>query len=555
MNSKRRRHLLLLLVICGIVFGFRISSQDFWGRHGEARRAEVSREMVVSGNWAVPHLNGEPFITKPPLYYWAAALMFTLTGTFDELSARLPSMISGTLGVLITYLWGSAMFSSRIGLFAGIILATNFLYGGMARSAEVDMMLTLFTTSSLYFFSLGEHRFHAETQGMSRPFPYFVLSAICIALGTLTKNPIGLAVPLLAIVVYLLLTRQVNLFIAAKPWWLVLVFLIVVLPWFVTVYTRVPDFFGVLYQETLGRYTNPAGTPHKEPLYYYLPALGAFAPWIMFFPGVLFSSWRACRQRPLSRDHLFVAAAFAVTFLLFSSVGSKREYYLLPLYPFLAILTAKYWDEYLRARATSHDRWMWRAMSWPLAGFAGLLVILGMSLPIASRLFLPQYSGMSVIFGPAFILGGVFLFRTFSRGRVMHTFAFYTGTTVLLYVFVLLTIVPEMNRYRSRQEFFQEAARIAGGRQVVDYHYEGYAAQFYMQRIVPVVKKADELETLVRSEQQPLFIIIKSGHYEKLRQENPELAAHFEIVLAREWTSATNPHRKKRLLLVASKRI
>ncbi len=67
--------------------------------------------------------------------------MFKLTGRFDEFSARIPSVIAGTLGVLVTYFWANAMFSARVGCFAGIILATSFLYSGMARTADVDMIL------------------------------------------------------------------------------------------------------------------------------------------------------------------------------------------------------------------------------------------------------------------------------------------------------------------------------------------------------------------------------------------------------------------------------
>ncbi|MDY0095265.1 MAG: glycosyltransferase family 39 protein, partial [Candidatus Vecturithrix sp.] len=181
-------HLLLLLLVCAIVFGFQVGSYDFWGRHGEARRAEVSREMVASGNWLVPHLNGEPFVTKPPLYYWAAAAMFKLTGRFDEFSARIPSVIAGTLGVLVTYFWANAMFSARVGCFAGIILATSFLYSGMARTADVDMMLTLFTTTALYFFTLGYLRRQTAANLSGKwnlsTVMYF-LSALCIALGTM----------------------------------------------------------------------------------------------------------------------------------------------------------------------------------------------------------------------------------------------------------------------------------------------------------------------------------------------------------------------------------
>jgi hypothetical protein len=82
-------HVLILLIVCATLFGFNIGAQDFWGGHSEERRAEVGREMVVSGDWIVPHLNGEPFVTKPPLHYWVVVLSFMLTGKFDEVSAQL----------------------------------------------------------------------------------------------------------------------------------------------------------------------------------------------------------------------------------------------------------------------------------------------------------------------------------------------------------------------------------------------------------------------------------------------------------------------------------
>ena len=74
----------------------------------------------------------------------------------DVAGICLDGMISGTLGIFVTYLWASTLFSARVGLFSGIILATSFLYGGMARTAGVDMMLTLFTTAALYCFSLAQ---------------------------------------------------------------------------------------------------------------------------------------------------------------------------------------------------------------------------------------------------------------------------------------------------------------------------------------------------------------------------------------------------------------
>ncbi|MCP4402108.1 MAG: glycosyltransferase family 39 protein [bacterium] len=535
-----------------ILFGFKAGIRSFWGRHGGSRRAEVSREMVVSGNWAVPHLNGEAFITKPPLYYWSAALVFRLRGKFDEFGARLPSMLAAGVGVLITYFWASMLFSAQAGLFAGIILASSFMYAGMARSAEVDMMLTLFSTAALYFFSAGYLRRSGDFQQNQRWIKsrgMYVLATVCIALGTLTKHPIGLVVPLIAIALFILLTRDVKLILETKPWWLALLFLLLVLPWFVVVSQHVPNFFEILHQETLGRYTNPGGTPHLEPFYYYIPALAAFAPWILFLPGLFIRLFKAENRSKISKGHLLVLCAFFGGFLLFSSVSSKREYYLLPLYPFLAILTAKYWDGYLTQGQGSGTHWSRKGIEIPLLAFAGLICLIGTALPVATLRFLPQYLPLSILFSLLFLFCGILLFKAFFQKRPLQSFSLFTIATVLLYVGVLMTVVPEMDRYRSRKAFLQEAAALVDGHQVIDYRYESYELPFYMQRIVPVVTSSDELRDVIAREHL-LYMIMRPNHYEELRQDAPELIEESDIVLERRWQSATNPRRSRRLLLL-----
>jgi 4-amino-4-deoxy-L-arabinose transferase-like glycosyltransferase len=540
-------HICLLFIVSAIVFGFKAGDQDFWGRHGEARRAEVAREMVVSGDWIVPHLNGEPFVTKPPLYYWAAALTFTLTGKFDELSARIPSIISGIVGVFITYLWASCLFSRQVGLFAGIILATSFLYGGMARTAGVDMMLTMFTTAALCCFTIGLEGQNKFCTPKLHTLMY-LLTAVWIGFGTMAKNPIGLAVPLLAIAGFILVARNFKLILDTKPWWGLLIFLIIVLPWLILVYQHVPNFFEVLRQETLARYTDPEEAPHLEPFYYYIPALVAFAPWVTFLPGVIISLFSRKTQR-LLQSHRFLIIAALTTFLLFSSVGSKREYYLLPLYPILAVLVAKCWDEYVSMKHTNVKRWTWKSMDIPIVGFAGLLCIAGFGVPIVATLYLPQYIFSSLGFGIVFVCLGIALLVIFLRDQAVWTFGVYSTATIWLYLFVLMVIVPEMNNYRSRKGFFHEAARIVGEQPIVDYNYEGFEAQFYLQRTFPVLKEVSKLQQLLTSGVQT-FVIVNDRHYDQLQREYPELLKKFQVVLDRVWTSAMDPKRQQRLLLL-----
>jgi 4-amino-4-deoxy-L-arabinose transferase-like glycosyltransferase len=365
----------------------------------------------------------------------------------------------------------------------------------------------------------------------------------------LTKNPIGLAVPLLAIAGFILITRDWELIVETKPWWGLVLFLLIILPWFIIVFRSVPKFFEVLYQETLFRYTDPGKSPHYEPFYYYIPALGAFAPWVIFLPGMVISVFSR-KNRPLSTSHIFLITTFMTTFLLFSSVGSKREYYLLPLYPILAILVAKFWDEYISMKSGTEKQWTWKTMVIPILGFAAFLCLAGVAMPLGVKLYLPpQYLWTSLGFEVLFLTIGIALFITFFRGHVVKEFGMFVIATVLIYVFALTIIVPEMDRYRSRKDFFHKVASIAGEHPIIDYNYEGFETQFYLQRIVSVLHTTSELQKLLTNN-NPTFVITTGGHYDKLQRKHPELLAKFKIVLDRVWTSAINPKRQKRLLLL-----
>jgi 4-amino-4-deoxy-L-arabinose transferase-like glycosyltransferase len=352
----------------------------------------------------------------------------------------------------------------------------------------------------------------------------------------------------LAIAGYILVTRHWKLILDTKPWWGFLIILAIVLPWFLLVYLREPNFFEVLHQETLGRYTDPDGTPHLEPFYYYIPSLGAFAPWVAFLPAVIISLISQGVRR-LSQSYIFLLIASATTFILFSSVGSKREYYLLPLYPLLAILVGKVWDEYLSMKAQTPQRWTWKSVDIPITGFAGLLCAVGVGLPIAARIYLPDYLLSGIGFGILFVALGIVMFIRFFKGKTEETFWMYSLATICLYLFALTTIVPEMDRYRSRKDFFHEAREVVADHPVVDYKYEGFDVQFYLQRLVNYCLTPDELQAFLE-QHESVFIVTTGKEYDKLQREAPELLERLDVIQQRTWTSATNPGSQKRLVLL-----
>ena len=117
----------------------------------EPRYASTARDMVLNGNWIVPHFNGVPRINKPPLFYWTIAISYKLFG-INEFSARLPSALAAIGTVLITYLWGKRLEDRKNGFWAGMVLMASPLFFLISRLCITDMMLTFFVCSSLYLF-------------------------------------------------------------------------------------------------------------------------------------------------------------------------------------------------------------------------------------------------------------------------------------------------------------------------------------------------------------------------------------------------------------------
>jgi hypothetical protein len=272
---------------------------------------------------------------------------------------------------------------------------------------------------------------------------------------------------------------------------------------------------------------------------------------MIFLPGVLISLVTKKKQH-LSSMHLFLIIACFTTFGLFSSVGSKREYYLLPLYPLLAILVAKYWDEYVVMKKTRTQRWTWKAMDIPIVGFAGLLCVVGPGLPVVVALRFPQYIRISFVSGLLILGSGILIFWMFFRRDVLGVFGISSAATILLYLLAVMTVGPEMDAYRSRKEFFHEVAAIAGDRLIVDYNFESYTPQFYMQRIIPILHEVNELQDLL-SRNQPVYVFTTGRQYENLQQAYPQLIKKFQLRLDRTWTSALNPKRQRRLVLLKTK--
>ena len=265
--------------------GYRLLDPD------EGRNAEVAREMALSNDYLVPHLDGLPYLDKPIVYFAAAAAVMELTGV-TETAARLPAYIAtlATIGLLAWFArrrWGD-----DAGWLAGVAYATTVLPLAYARTAIFDSSLTLCTTAAI----LGT----LEQQP--------VAAWAAMAVGALTKGPIAVAIPLLVLVPHALATgASVRRLFPRRG---LVAFAVIALPWFVAVSIAHADFPGYVFlRETLARVTTTS-FHRTAPFWYYLPIVPVAAfPWII--PALArLRHWRAtwaARREPGAHEPLLFA--------------------------------------------------------------------------------------------------------------------------------------------------------------------------------------------------------------------------------------------------------
>ena len=405
--------ILFLLGFCFIIYFINLGRWDLWNPD-EPRYAQVAKEMVNGGDWVLMHYNGKNYGNKPPLFFWLIALSSYLWQGFTSFSVRFPPALFGTLTVLLTFLIGKALYSSRTGFLSGLILATSVEFAYISTRADTDSTLTFFTTASLFCFlrwyQYSPPRLDCESK---RPSPLSIGESevvrggwikkesgrnlliygfyIGMALATLVKGPVGFILPLLVSLIYLATQRDWKGIKRMRLLPGMLLMIAIVLAWYApAVWKGGKDFLNqTLMVHTIDRFAT--GWSKVRPFYYYLYNFPAdFMPWVLFLPAALVYGFskEVFEKR---KEFLFLLVWFVVIFLFFSLSKGKRPLYLLPLYPAASLMIGKLWDDFISAR-TERFRHEW--ISFPLYGFMGLILIAGAAIPwipwVVSRKF-PAY--------------------------------------------------------------------------------------------------------------------------------------------------------------------
>jgi 4-amino-4-deoxy-L-arabinose transferase-like glycosyltransferase len=371
--------LVFLLALCFALYFWHLGDLPFHNR-GEPREGMVVEAMVSTGDLILPNVNGEYIPFKPPLFHWVAVLAAKLAGRVDEFVLRFPSALFGTLGVLMTYFFAVRLWNRRSGLIAAAVLATSIEWWQAATITQVDMTLAFFISAALMVFYLAylEERFCT---------PRLLLLAALLALGTLTKGPLGVAVPSFVILVFLSIRHDWG-FLKKLP--LVsgaAVFLLVAGSWYGLAYLQGGwDFFKrQIIDETV--LTGVGSYGRHQPVYYFIPVMFYnMLPWSFFFPGLAVFLYQ--RRRRLAHDHLLYPLVWVVAVLfLFSMALGKRGIYILPLYPAAALLFGAWWNAIEEGVAGSVKLTRWVGLVYAISGFIAVA---------ATAVFITQKLGLGL---------------------------------------------------------------------------------------------------------------------------------------------------------------
>jgi 4-amino-4-deoxy-L-arabinose transferase-like glycosyltransferase len=336
MNLSRRARYGLLLIFTLIWFG----NLDY--RHllkaDEGRYAEISREMVATGDWLTPRLNGIKYFEKPPLQYWTTAAAYELFGE-NEWTARLWTALTGWLGVLLAFFTARRLWGEEAGLYAALVLGSCGLYVAVGHVNALDMGLSFFMALSLSGFLLSQS--HAEDVPYRRR--WMLVAWAAAALAVLSKGLIGMVLPGAVLVVYSLWARDWQIWKRLHLLPGLALFLAIAAPWFIAVSLANPEFPRFFFvHEHFERFLTE-GHGRYEPWYDFIPILlVGILPWLIALFPALGRGWAAdCGQRGFHPRHFLLIWA-AVIFIFFSASSSKLPAYILPIFPALALLIGDY---------------------------------------------------------------------------------------------------------------------------------------------------------------------------------------------------------------------
>lgn len=484
-----RRALLVLLLLFSVAWFFNLDHRKII-KADEGRYAEIAREMVATGDWLTPRLNGFKYFEKPALQHWTTAAAFTAFGV-NEWTARFWTALTGFLGVLLVYAAGNRAFGPPAGLFAAAALASSTLHVFVGHFLSLDMGVAFFMSVAVLAFLM------AQLDGTPPPRRrgWMLGGWAAMALAVLSKGLIGIVLPAAAVGAYVLAQRDWHLLKRLELIRGSLLFLLIAAPWFIAVSMANPEFFRFFFiYEHFERFLT-AVHGRYEPPWYFIPVLAiGVMPWLPAAVPAVWFGWRADPQLRF-RPARFLLIWCIVVFAFFSASSSKLPSYVLPVVPAIALLLGRY--------LPNADRRLVMAQVALAAGVASGAILLSFRVESFNSRALPaellsDYAPWIVTAGGVLLAAALYALVAAMRGALRaSTLALAAGA--LLFIQLVMSghesLSPAYSAYHTVQRIRPDIEADAHFYETPFYFVNTFdhSLPFYLGRTLTMVAYKDEL--------------------------------------------------------------
>lgn len=540
----------LLLVAC---FIFLFLGLDFYPLMDvdETRYAVMSRNLVNSYDWNCLMLNSLPFLEKPPLYFWIVGASIKVFGGFSPFIVRFPIALLSAFLVFFTYFLGKKVISRKFGVISALVLLSSIFFLILSHIAILDMVLTVFMTSALYSAFLSNFM---DERFKKYCWWYFY---IFVGLGFLAKGILALALPLLIVLLYNWAAK--NLKEVVKPINIIpgiAILAVMTIPWHYIMYEAygfkfIKEYFLLHH---FARFINSENIGRERSFLYFIPVfLMGFFPWTFAFIEVLIDGTRKLIAKfkafegetkakwlsLLSAENneqkllLFCTISFAVILFVFSTSSTKLPTYILPIFPFAAMLVGYFWYE--ADEKNIHENAIYRstvmlAIVLLLAAFSGSVTYL--LLPPLLQMKLAAYKDAAIL---GFYLLTIYLSLRLNTKRALSVFSGY----ILVMIFVIMLAVShifnfvyqtgenEIVRYSSLSMRDDDSSQLV----TFDFAVKPSAMIKYTSHVNFITDPDfEELDRVLKYIGGPTFVIVKNKNFENDKEYLNKLNKRMELI-------------------------
>lgn len=495
-NHKYIKDLCLLALWAIIIFGINIWGYDLWAPD-EPRYAEVAREMQITGNYLVPHINGKPYLEKPPLLMWLMVVCSYPFGEVTEIPARLPSVISGVIAVLLTYSLAKKLAGREIAWLSALIFMTMQRVWWQARFGQIDMLLMALLLGALFCF----HRWYCSEKksGISLFAMY-----LCILGALFAKGPGTLVFPVLFFITFYWNEKKKIFDIHPLKGFISIIAIYGI--WYAYARwagasqlqeTPTQVMVSDLFKQTLGRFVY--GVSHPQPPWYYFLTLPVdMFPWSLFILWIIPWVWK---NRNENESIKFLLLWIVPAFVFFSIAVGKRAIYLLPLFPTIAILSAlslKSFEEASTPRWKKGIRILWAIV---------LLCMAIVPFVVLGTQFVGIWNVFWILISVVALSAMVDTLFDFFRHSETRSLLNQIPQHVSLYLFFIALIVfPSVNTVKSVRNFCEPMRNLSEKKveyEAYSFGFEDEEYTFYAQHFIETFFDDKELEQTIISQSQP----------------------------------------------------